>query len=298
MTARKVHLSAAAIFVVLVGLTFPSAVARALTFRLTWDPSIVRPGAVVPMIVKSPVPLTRVEAVVSGERFPLIRTSTGNYVALVGIDLGMDAPVNRVEFFLYMKGRAAPYRMVGDLKVQSRKFGSQSLSLPAGMVDLAGNTLERVRKDSGRLRSVLAERVEKRYWEKPFVLPVSGRISTRFGTRRILNGKPRSPHSGIDIAAPRGTPIAAANRGEVILAADLFLSGNTVVIDHGWGLLTIYAHMDSISVREHRLVDRGDILGRVGSSGRATGPHLHFGVFIRGAKVDPEQLLDLTFPLL
>lgn len=298
MTARKVSVFAPALFAAVIGLAFPSSAAGALTFRLTWDPSIVRPGAIVPMMIQSPVSLAGVEAVVSGERFPLIRTSAGKYIALVGIDLGMDDPVYRVEFSLHMKGRATLYRMEGDLKVQRVEFDSQTLSFPTGMVDLTGGILKRVRRDSGRLRSALARRTGERYWNKPFVMPANGRISTRFGVRRILNGKPRSPHSGIDIAAPVGTPIAAANRGEVVLAAPLLLSGNTVVVDHGWGLLTVYAHMNSISVREHQLVDRGDTLGRVGATGRATGPHLHFGAFLRGAKVDPEQLLDLHFPLL
>ena len=298
MTASKVTVFAAAFFFVLAGQVSCAGQASALTFRLAWDPARAFPGAVVPMTIQSPVPLDRVEAVVSGERFPLIRRSPGNYMALVGIDFVRFPAREKVEFFLYRRGRPAPYRMEGDLDVLGLKFGTQSLKLPSGMVDLEGSVLKRVRKDSTRLRSVLSERIYERYWEKPFIMPVEGRISTRFGTRRILNGKPRSPHNGIDIASPKGTPVAASNRGEVVFAAKLFLSGNTVVIDHGWGLTTIYAHLDSISVRKHQLVDRGDVLGKVGATGRATGPHLHFGVSIRAAKVDPQQLLDLPFPLL
>ena len=125
-------------------------------------------------------------------------------------------------------------------------------------------------------------------------MPVSGPISTSFGTRRVLNGQPRSSHSGVDIAVERGTPVNASNAGKVLLADRFFLSGETVVVDHGWGVSTLYAHLDTITVSEGQSVKRGQAVGTVGSTGRATGPHLHFGVFIRGVKVDPLQLIEAT----
>lgn len=118
-------------------------------------------------------------------------------------------------------------------------------------------------------------------------LPAGG----RFGSRRIFNGQPRSPHTGADYAAAEGTPVLAAAAGKVVLAADLFFSGGSVFIDHGGGLVTMYFHLSAIEVREGEEVAQGQPVGRVGATGRATGPHLHFGLRWHGARVDPAGLL-------
>jgi murein DD-endopeptidase MepM/ murein hydrolase activator NlpD len=162
------------------------------------------------------------------------------------------------------------------------------------MVDFSQKRLQQVRQDNETLSDVLNNRVRQRLWIEGFLMPVHGRITTRFGTRRILNGKKRSPHNGVDIAGPKGTPVKASNSGRVVLAGSFYLSGQTVVVDHGWGVSTIYAHLDSMAVSAGDEVDRGQPLGTVGSTGRATGPHLHFGALIRGVKVDPLQLIEVT----
>src|SRR5207249_12080773 len=114
-----------------------------------------------------------------------------------------------------------------------------------------------------------------------------------FGARRIINGKPRAAHSGADYSAPRGTPVVAANAGRVALVGDYFFPGRLVALDHGLGLYTLYFHLDSVAVAEGDRVDRGQTLGTVGASGRATGPHLHFGAQLGGARIDPAALLAL-----
>ncbi len=199
-----------------------------------------------------------------------------------------------LDVYISSARNADAYHLRADLKLTRMDFGEQSLSLPTGMVDLSVNNLKRVENDSESLRTALGERFPERYWKWSFVLPVEGRTSTTFGVRRILNGQSRSPHSGVDIAAPKGTPVGAANSGVVSMVGSLYLTGWTVVVDHGWGVSTIYAHLDSASVREGQLLKRGETLGRVGSTGRVTGPHLHFGAFIRGTKVDPFQLIQST----
>src|SRR5437667_334097 len=114
-----------------------------------------------------------------------------------------------------------------------------------------------------------------------------------FGARRGINGQARSPHSGLDYAAPTGTPVVAANRGRVALIGDFFFGGRTVALDHGQGLYTLYMHLDRVQVAEGTLVERGETIGAVGSTGRATGPHLHWGAQLRRARVDPAGLLAL-----
>jgi murein DD-endopeptidase MepM/ murein hydrolase activator NlpD len=247
--------------------------------------------------VFTPVKLMAAEAATGKERFPLLKTAENTYVALVGIDVRTNQPAVPVDIALFPEKGGPPYKIRADLRIRNKSAGStkvQKLSLPSGMVDLSQKRLDQVQRDNRTLGDVLDTRSKERYWREGFLMPVKGRITTRFGTNRVLNGKPRSPHSGVDIAGKRGTPVRCANSGKVLLNSDFYLSGNTVVIDHGWGVATIYAHMERVDVREGQLVKRGDILGTVGSTGRATGPHLHFGAFIRGAKVDPLMLVEAT----
>jgi murein DD-endopeptidase MepM/ murein hydrolase activator NlpD len=130
-----------------------------------------------------------------------------------------------------------------------------------------------------------------------FIWPVHGRISGVFGSQRILNGKPRAAHLGLDIAAPEGTPIVAAAGGIVrLVGPGLFFNGNVVVLDHGLGLTTIYAHLSRIDVREGQTVRQGEAIGLVGKTGRVTGPHLHFGLNLRGVGLDPAQVLGEPIP--
>lgn len=133
------------------------------------------------------------------------------------------------------------------------------------------------------------------FWREGFIEPVKGRISGHFGNQRIFNGTPKSPHSGTDIAAPEGTPVKASGSGKVILSGkDYFYTGNMVIIDHGQGLQTIYAHLKEAKVKEGDMVKQGDIIGLVGKTGRATGPHLHWGASLNNVRFRPHSLLDIN----
>ena len=130
-------------------------------------------------------------------------------------------------------------------------------------------------------------------WKNGFILPLKGRISGHFGNQRIFNGTPKNPHSGTDIAALEGTEIKAAGNGKVLLSGgDYFYSGNMVIIDHGQGLQTIYAHLSKVLVKVGDIVKKGDIIGLVGKTGRATGPHLHWGASINNVRFRPQSLLE------
>jgi len=269
----------------------------AVSIKVTWDPARVKSGGVVVINVHSPVRLMAAEAATGRDRYPLIKVREGTYAALVGVAQGLAQASMPVDFALFPAQGGPPYRIRADLKIKDSGEQIprvQKLSLPSGMVDLSRKRIEQVRLDNRVLGGALTARSRVRYWTEGFLLPVQGRVTTRFGTGRVLNGKERSPHSGVDIAGRKGTPVKASNSGKVLLAEDFYLTGNTVVVDHGWGVSTIYAHLDRINAREGEEVKRGQVLGTVGATGRATGPHLHFGAFIRGAKVDPLQLVDAT----
>ena len=150
----------------------------------------------------------------------------------------------------------------------------------------------REQKDVGRS---LTHYTAGDYWQNGFILPVEGRISGHFGNQRIFNGTPKSPHSGTDIAAPEGTPVKASGDGKVILSGkNYFYTGNMVIIDHGQGLQTIYAHLKEAKVKEGDIVKQGDIIGLVGKTGRATGPHLHWGASLNNVRFRPHSLLDIN----
>ena len=123
----------------------------------------------------------------------------------------------------------------------------------------------------------------------PFIWPVTGRTTSPFGSQRVYNNKPGWAHSGIDISASKGTPIKAAQNGEVIFSDSLRVHGNTVMINHGWGIISIYNHLNQLNVKTNDKVSKGDIIGTVGSTGIATGDHLHFGVSIQNIRVNPDS---------
>jgi len=163
------------------------------------------------------------------------------------------------------------------------------------MVDLDPDAERRAQGEAQRLTTVLSAASAERLWRGRFTRPVAGtEPGTGFGARRIINGRPRAPHGGIDYSAPLGTPIVAANTGRVALVGEFFFPGRLVVLDHGLGVHTLYFHLDSVAVGEGERVERGQTLGTVGASGRATGPHLHFGAQVGAARVDPAALLGLA----
>ena len=141
-----------------------------------------------------------------------------------------------------------------------------------------------------------AKKTAERQWSGDFHAPVDARISDAFGTQRKFNGKVQSTHQGLDFAVPSGTPIAALNTGTVLLARAMYFEGNCVVLDHGQGLLTLYLHLSEFKVKEGDQVERGQVIGLSGGTGRATGPHLHIAVRWQGIYLNPATLLKLDLP--
>ena len=179
------------------------------------------------------------------------------------------------------------------LVVKEGKFATENLTVEKQFVDPDPQQLERVTSEQRKLRELFALETPERFWRGPFRLPLTGvSKGTNFGRRRVLNGEPRPPHTGVDFPAPTGTSVHATQRGRVVFAGDLFFSGNTVVIDHGLGIYTLYGHLSKITA-QGQLVNAGFIVGKVGATGRVTGPHLHWGLTIARAKVDPLQIVRL-----
>jgi len=167
--------------------------------------------------------------------------------------------------------------------------------LPEKYVSPPPEALIRIKEDSRKVSAVrrLAPHPVPLFWAKGFIQPVQGRITGVFGSQRILNDKPRSPHSGVDFAAPLGAPVLSPADGIVrLVAPDMYLMGNTLMIDHGLGVQSIFIHLDRILVKESQDVRQGMTVARVGQSGRATGPHLHWGVSVRTTPIDPARLLE------
>lgn len=212
--------------------------------------------------------------------------------ALVGVDL--ECPAGTYPLNIIVRGGSWASSRIFQVEVARAFFGVQRITLPPEMVDLDAETLRRVKEEKRRIEALWAVRSEDRRRGGEFLAPLEGGISTFFGVRRILNGQRRSRHNGIDIKAPEGEEIHCPNDGRVVMVDELFFGGKTVVVDHGQGLYSFYMHLEGVAVTTGRDVRKGDVIGTVGATGRATGPHLHWGVFLNGARVDPLSLMEAT----
>jgi len=176
--------------------------------------------------------------------------------------------------------------------VQPREWDIQRLEgLPGRMVTPDSEALARIRGEQERLNAARRTDTALPHFAEGFDWPARGRISGVYGSQRILNGQPRAPHLGLDVAVPVGTPLVAAAGGRVTLAEDLYFTGHTLLIEHGHGVTTLYAHMSRLDVREGDPVGRGQLIGLSGATGRVTGPHLHLGMFWLSTSVDPRPVL-------
>jgi len=178
-----------------------------------------------------------------------------------------------------------------EIRVASKAYAAQHLKVPQGQVDLSTGDLGRYERERTHMSDILKTFTDAPPTTLAMLQPVPGERSSTFGLRRYFNGQARSPHTGMDIAAPTGTPVIAANAGRVIDTGDYFFSGQTVVLDHGQGLLSLYAHLSAIDTTLGETVTAGAPVGKVGATGRVTGPHLHFSVYLNAVPVDPALFL-------
>ncbi len=220
------------------------------------------------------------------DRPVLVTTDAGRFKAVVGVALAVE-PDDYSLFVTDADGK----RHVAIVKIVPKKYREQRLTVAPGQVDLSPEDAARVEAEAKRQRESLDSFSDA--MPATFVLqpPVPGERSDSFGSRRLFNGQPRNPHSGMDIAAASGTPIHAAADGVVLDTGEFFFNGNSVFIDHGHGFVTMYLHLSAYAVKKGDVVKAGQVIGKVGATGRVTGPHLHFGVLLNGASVDPGLFL-------
>jgi len=216
----------------------------------------------------------------------LVTGDARGWTAIVGI--GLSAKPGKLDLAVQTTGSAATRKSIA---IGPASYAVQRLKVPPKQVDLSKEDLARHEREREHLAQVTATRTAEVPAELRMQQPVPGPRSSSFGLKRIFNGQARNPHGGMDIAAPTGTPVLSAIAGRVIDAGDYFFSGNTVWVDHGSGLLTMYCHLSEIGVKTGDLVARGARLGAVGATGRVTGPHLHWSVMLNRAYVDPALFL-------
>jgi len=215
-------------------------------------------------------------------------TGAGQWQAIVGIDL--DRKPGSYPLSVLVDDAVLSER---TLRVESRTFPVRRLRVNPDFVNPPKAELARIVEESRLLERVYASPAPQRLWSGGFLRPVPHQANSRFGTRSIFNGEPRSAHGGTDFLSPAGTPIKAPQAGRTVVARDLYFSGRTVIIDHGLGLFSQLAHMSRIDVQEGDMVQSGEVVGLVGATGRVTGAHLHWGLRVGGARVDPLSLVAL-----
>ena len=252
-------------------------------------------GSLLLVEVRSAKPLAELKGEWGGRAVPFWREDGPRDVrrALLGVDLEKPAGAYALTLTAQtQRGEAVSCRAL--VRVKAGRFATERLTVEKQFVEPSPEELKRAQEERQRLRDLFDQVTPERRWQGNFRVPLDG-VTTggNFGRRRILNGQPGSPHSGVDFPAAAGTPVHAAQRGRVVLAEPLFFSGNTVVVDHGLGIYTFYGHLESLAVKAGDAVEASALLGQVGATGRVTGPHLHWGLTVSRARVDALQIVKL-----
>lgn len=255
-------------------------------------------GSLLLVEVKSAKPLAELQGDWGGRGVPFWQEAGAETAqkALVGVDLEK-APG---QYELKVTGRAADGEKVtcsAAIEVKQGRFAMERLTVGKQFVEPSPEQIKRADEERQKLRDIFDRVTPQRLWDGTFRVPLDGVTEgSNFGRRRILNGNPGSPHGGADLRGAMGTPVHAAQRGRVVLAEELFFAGNTVVIDHGLGIYTFYGHLSEIGVKVDEVLEAGAVLGKVGATGRVTGPHLHWGLTVGKARVNPLLIVKLLGP--
>jgi hypothetical protein len=240
-------------------------------------------------------PVVGIQAKFKGETIPIYEhpaRDAGYFIGLIGI--GYYNKPEKVSVKLEWTNRQGYHFTDIPLEIINGRFKSEKLNVQPNKVSPSKKDQTRIARERREIKSIYASSHLDRLWHSSFQRPATGKVTSPFGSKRLLNGKVRSYHSGLDFRAPTGTPIYAANDGIVRLAKNLFYSGNHVIVDHGMALFTGYSHLNEFRVKPGQTVYKGQVIGLAGATGRANGPHLHWSARINGVRVDPLQLMELV----
>ena len=233
--------------------------------------------------------------ILNEKKFKLFDQSSTNkfeYLSCIGISRYLKPQKNELNFkFYFTDGSSYSTRL--PIQIKSANFKKEHITLKPKKQKLNQNKTKR-KSDSVIINKKFNIVTKTKQFTNKFIWPLKGKITSEFGTQRVYNNKPGWAHSGIDISENTGTPIVASQSGKIILAKQLTIHGNTVMIDHGWGIISIYNHLDQINVKLNDNVNKGENIGTVGSTGVATGSHLHFGISIQSIRVNPRTWLEET----
>ena len=252
-------------------------------------------GSLLLIEVKSAKPLVEVQGDWDGRSVPFWRevASAAQRKGLLGVDLEKEPG----EYELKITGQLASGGKISctaRVTVRKGRFATEKLQVGKQFVEPSPEQIKRADEERQKLRDIFGRVTPERLWDGKFRIPLDGvTTGSNFGRRRILNGNPGSPHGGVDLPGATGTPVHAAQGGRVMLAEELFFAGNTVVVDHGLGIYTFYGHLSEIDAKVGDDLETGTVLGKVGATGRVTGPHLHWGLTVGRARVNPLQLVTL-----
>jgi murein DD-endopeptidase MepM/ murein hydrolase activator NlpD len=234
---------------------------------------------------------TAVEGWMGKEPVHFFPAESDQYAALIGADVEAKPGVVKVLIRAVSGEGVASERQV-EVRIRAKAFKKESFTVAAEFDQFTPDLLDRIRREQEQFARAYAASTPKRRWEIPFIPPVPVEVTSPFGYRRVINGTPRSPHTGTDLKAAAGTEIVASNHGQVVLTGDFYFAGKSIVVDHGAGLLTMYFHLSEIKVEQGAEVRKGEVIALSGMTGRVTGPHLHWGARSNGARVDPLQLIE------
>jgi hypothetical protein len=293
---KRTHQGIVAVTVGLLAAMHTSGVAQESSkLQVAVSSRAIQPGEVIRLDVActcatAPGPVT---ATAFGRRIALVPVpGTTIWQGLIGIDLDTRPGTFPVTIAVE-RAEGSPLTARHELRVLARSFPTRRLRVADSYVSPPQDALKRLHHEAGRLQA-LFDTISPHAWSGPYVAPVTEPAAANFGARSMFNGQPRSPHSGIDFPSRPGTPVIAPGAGTVALAEDLFFTGNTVIIDHGLGLYSMLAHLSALTVTAGDRIQGGQVVGFVGATGRATGPHLHWGMRLNAARVDPLSLLAIA----
>jgi murein DD-endopeptidase MepM/ murein hydrolase activator NlpD len=295
MSRHRLKLETIFLVAIMFGLSAPAQV-RGQKWSAQWEPTKLVNGSPIIFRVTAPSQVTELHGNFLGQDF-LFRSSKSCHCwyAFAGVSLATKPGA----YTLHVEGKGAGDKaaaMSYPVAVAAAHYPSSTLKVASGFVEPPKETLARIEEDQATKKKVFSTTQPEVMWSGSFQRPADTEVSGVFGSARVFNGVKKSPHTGLDFRATTGTPISATNGGTVVLARPLYFEGNCVIIDHGQGLLTLYLHLSEFKVKEGDTVEKGQILGLSGGTGRATGPHLHFAVRWRGEYLDPRTLLELHPP--